>query len=128
MVVGEGGERDPRYDGHGAVNRVGGVVPVLLPTWMDGEPLMWTVHQRIAELWHKHSVRGLSEAETRELGLCLNANVKRAWEIAKLENLSLIASMTNDFDWLHDICRQIDELESPVTKQKKKPGRKRNTG
>lgn len=32
---------------------------------------------------------------------CLDANVQRVWEIAKLKNLSLLASMTGDVKWQH---------------------------
>ncbi|WP_428994076.1 DUF7667 family protein [Brevibacillus halotolerans] len=28
----------------------------------------------------------------------------RTWEISKLKNLSLVASLTNDTDWQHELC------------------------
>ncbi|WP_420913743.1 DUF7667 family protein [Brevibacillus laterosporus] len=39
------------------------------------------------------------------------ANAKRAWEIAKLKKLSLIASMTNDTEWQHELCARIEKIE-----------------
>lgn len=72
---------------------------------------MWTVHQRLAELWHKHSNDSeLSEDEIEEFKLCLDANTNKAWKLAELENLSLIASMIDDTDWLHDICAEIEKV------------------
>ncbi|WP_429830119.1 DUF7667 family protein [Brevibacillus laterosporus] len=35
----------------------------------------------------------------------------RALEIAKLKNLSLIARMTNDTDWQHELCSRIEKIE-----------------
>jgi hypothetical protein len=41
---------------------------------------------------------------------CLDANVQRAWEIAKLKNLSLLASMTSDVKWQHEQGAKLDEM------------------
>ncbi|MCR8982864.1 hypothetical protein [Brevibacillus laterosporus] len=62
---------------------------------------MWIVHQRMAELWFINKIRELTDSEKTEMSYCLIANAKRAWEIAKMKKLSLIASMTSDPDWQH---------------------------
>lgn len=72
---------------------------------------MWVVHQRLAELWTINRKRPLTESEIQEMGHCLEANAKRAWQLALLENFSLMASMTNDTQWLHEICGSIEKLE-----------------
>lgn len=72
---------------------------------------MWTVHQRMAELTTINKKRPLTESEMDEMAICLEANAKKAWKLAALENLSLVASMSQDMEWMHEICRQIEELE-----------------
>lgn len=72
---------------------------------------MWAVHQRLGELWTIQKKRLLTEEELDEMSHCLEANAKKAWKLATLESLSLAASMTNDTEWLHEICKQIEELE-----------------
>ncbi|MDF9411007.1 hypothetical protein E1B06_04635 [Brevibacillus laterosporus] len=72
---------------------------------------MWTVHQRMVELWFINKTRELTDSEMTEMSHCLSANAQRAWEIAKLKNLSLIASMTNDIDWQHELCSRIEKIE-----------------
>lgn len=72
---------------------------------------MWVVHKRLAELWFKQLKEGaLSNEEASEFKLCLDANMRKVQKLAELENLSLIASMTNDTEWQHEICRKIDEF------------------
>lgn len=83
------------------------------------------IHQRLAELWVTNKRRQLRPEEMEEVQHCLAENVKYCWEMAYLENVSLMASMTNDTDWQHEICREVDELQHG---KRKKPGpRKRNT-
>ncbi|MED1789211.1 hypothetical protein P4V47_17265 [Brevibacillus laterosporus] len=72
---------------------------------------MWIVHQRMAELWFINKTRELTDSELTEMSHCLRANAQRAWEIAKLKNLSLIASLTNDTDWQHELCSRIEKIE-----------------
>ncbi|BCJ86433.1 DUF7667 family protein [Effusibacillus dendaii] len=72
---------------------------------------MWVVMQRLAELWTINKKRPLTEDEMKEMEQCLEANAKRAWKLATLENLSLVASMTNDMEWQHEICAEIEKLE-----------------
>lgn len=74
---------------------------------------MWTVHLRLAHLWNIHSnERELTPDEWEEFKICMDANRNKAMRIQRLKNLSLIASMTNDTNWQHEICASIDkELE-----------------
>lgn len=72
---------------------------------------MWPAHQRLAELWLKQKKKPLSKEELDEMTHCLEANARRAWKLALLENYSLMASMVQDTEWQHEICRQIEELE-----------------
>ncbi|MGG1442681.1 hypothetical protein ABE354_11670 [Brevibacillus laterosporus] len=71
---------------------------------------MWIVHQRMAELWFINKTRELTNSEMTEISHCLSANVK-SLEIAKLKSLSLIASMTSDTDWQHELCARIEKKE-----------------
>lgn len=73
---------------------------------------MWVVHQRLAELWSVSKQRELTLAEMDEISHCLDANLKRAWDVAKLKNLSLVAYMVNDTDWQHSICKKLEKLTS----------------
>lgn len=79
-------------------------------------------HQRLAELWTINKRRQLTPEEMEEVQHCLSENVKYVWRLAYLENQSLLASMTNDVDWQHEICVEIDQVQSGY--KKKKPGRK----
>ncbi|AYB41478.1 DUF7667 family protein [Brevibacillus laterosporus] len=72
---------------------------------------MWIVHQRMAELWFINKTRELTDSEMTEMSRCLSANAKKAWEIAKLKNLFLITSMTNDTEWQHELCARIGKIE-----------------
>ncbi|MBG9776227.1 DUF7667 family protein [Brevibacillus laterosporus] len=72
---------------------------------------MWIVHQRMAELWIINKTRELTNSEMEEMSHCLSANAKRAWEIAKLINLFLVASLTNDTEWQHELCSRIEKIE-----------------
>lgn len=69
------------------------------------------VHQRMAELWTISRGRKLTDAEARELDMCLEANASDVWRRIRLENLSLIASMVNDTDWQHDICGDMEDAQ-----------------
>ncbi|WP_338015829.1 DUF7667 family protein [Paenibacillus mesophilus] len=65
-------------------------------------------HRRMAELWTISRKRKLTQEEQTELDQCLQVNAKLCWEMAGLENASLLASMTRDTEWQHEICRLID--------------------
>lgn len=73
---------------------------------------MFPIHRRLAELWSKKGKdNGLTDDECLEFTMCLNVNMDYAYQLSRLENLSYLAYMTNDTDWLHDICKDIDDLE-----------------
>jgi hypothetical protein len=72
---------------------------------------MLTIHQRMAELWTIRKTRGLTPSEQDELHLCLEANTNFVWKKLQLENLSLLASMTHDHEWLHDLCARMEQME-----------------
>ncbi|TXK85567.1 hypothetical protein [Paenibacillus sp. N3.4] len=72
---------------------------------------MLAVHQRMAELWTLRRGRELTRAEQDELLLCMEANATYVWSRLKLENLSLCASLTGDYEWLHEVCERIEKLE-----------------
>ncbi len=55
--------------------------------------------------------RPLTDAEMMEVHHCLSANVDYVWKMCYLQNLSLMASMTDDIEWQFEICAQIDELQ-----------------
>lgn len=82
------------------------------------------IHQRLAELWMVNKRRPLTDAEMMEVHHCLSANVDYVWKMCYLQNLSLMASMTDDIEWQFEICAQIEELQYG---QIKKSGRKRST-
>lgn len=74
---------------------------------------MWTVHQRIAELFLISKKRPLTESEETEFIHCMEANANRAYKLASLYNLSLIASMINNITWQHELCKEIEEINNP---------------
>jgi hypothetical protein len=69
------------------------------------------IHERLAELWTQRSRRTLSDAENTDLEHCLAVNALYCRELASLRNQSLLASLTADTDWQHEICRQIERLK-----------------
>lgn len=71
---------------------------------------MWSVHQRMAELWSIQKKRPLTKNEETEMVHCLEANMRKAWKLAELKNLSLTASLINDTQWQHEICKDIDKV------------------
>jgi hypothetical protein len=72
---------------------------------------MLPVHERMAELWTLRRSRELTTAEQNELFICLEANAIYVWNRLKLENMSLCASLTHDYAWLHQICERMERLE-----------------
>jgi hypothetical protein len=70
------------------------------------------VHQRIAELWTIQAARKLTELEDQEMTNCMIINANYCWKMAHLENQSLLASMTSDIDWQHEVCVHIEQLTS----------------
>jgi len=68
------------------------------------------VHERLAELWVIRSRRPLTEAEETDFEHCLALNASYCRQLAHLKNLSLLAAMTNDIEWQHEICSRIEKL------------------
>ena len=68
------------------------------------------VHERLAELWVLKNSRPLTDTETMDMEHCLALNASYCRQLAHLKNLSLLASMTNDTEWQHEICRQIEKM------------------
>lgn len=67
-------------------------------------------HHRLAALRAKQkSFVGLTPEEEKELDQCLDLNVTYLWSQAILFNYSLMASITNDIDWQHDLCGEMDK-------------------
>lgn len=75
---------------------------------------MLPIHQRLAEIWTLKGKRELTDKEVQEYSMIMDLNAKHAWRLAKLENLSFVAYSTDDFDWLHTICAEIDKLQDEV--------------
>ncbi|MBD2847866.1 hypothetical protein IDH44_21945 [Paenibacillus sp. IB182496] len=71
---------------------------------------MLPIHERLAELWTIRSARELTDQEQMDMDHCLAVNASYCRELAHLRNISLLASMTDDTDWQHEICRQIEKL------------------
>ncbi|MFC5651276.1 hypothetical protein ACFPYJ_19620 [Paenibacillus solisilvae] len=69
------------------------------------------IHERLAELWTKRSRHRLTAEEEMDLEHCLQVNAEYCRQLANLYNLSLVASMTGDIEWQHDICRKIEKFE-----------------
>jgi hypothetical protein len=72
---------------------------------------MLPIHQRLAELHTIQKRRALTEYESDEVSLCLEANSNYAHKYALLCNLSAIASEVDDIEWLNDCLIKIDKLE-----------------
>ncbi|MMZ45209.1 hypothetical protein D1872_68040 [compost metagenome] len=75
------------------------------------------VYQRIAELrmmqmrCFKQGIN-LPDAEQLELGTCLDRIVNNQWAKAILYNKSFFAHESNDVDWQHEICADLEDLRS----------------
>ena len=69
------------------------------------------VAERFIELCIHGKHRRLSRVERFEKQECLKYLERRFWELAKLKNLSLMAGMTEDVDWQHELCAEIEKLE-----------------
>lgn len=68
------------------------------------------VAERFIELNILQRKRRLTQSETKEMNESLNYLEQLEWQKAKLKNLSLLASMTDDVSWQHEICSELDQL------------------
>ncbi|WP_248924853.1 DUF7667 family protein [Paenibacillus hamazuiensis] len=75
---------------------------------------MLGAHWRLAELWTVQQYRPLTGSEQQEMSLCLQLNANFARKLAELHNWSYAASIIGDAEWQHEICREIEELESQL--------------
>ncbi|WP_424991976.1 DUF7667 family protein [Paenibacillus castaneae] len=69
------------------------------------------IHWRLGELWLLQQKRQLTEDELLDMNSCMQLNATYARKLAEQYNYGLMASMTNDWDWLHEVSAQIDRLE-----------------
>lgn len=69
------------------------------------------IHERLAELWTIRERRKLTDDEQYDFEHCLAVNAAHCRRLANLYNLSLLASMTGDHEWQHDICSKIEKLD-----------------
>jgi hypothetical protein len=82
---------------------------------VGGDGVMWPTHMRLGELWFlKTKGRGLTEEEETELRHCLQANMEKCTKLARLYNLSHIAYATNDTEYLHSLCAEIDQIKDEL--------------
>ncbi|WP_424766385.1 DUF7667 family protein [Paenibacillus sp. sgz302251] len=88
-------------------------------TMMIGLISMMHIHWRLAELWLLQQSRSLSGQECFELESCLKLNAQYAQNLARQYNLGLLASMTCDRGWLHEVTAEMDKLETRY--QSKRP-------
>ncbi|WP_035711005.1 DUF7667 family protein [Salibacterium aidingense] len=72
---------------------------------------MNTVHARYMELLSIQTKRPLTAMERKELIESKQYVENYLWEFAKLKNLSYMAYISKDYGWLHDICRELDQLQ-----------------
>lgn len=71
---------------------------------------MSIVAERFIELCILERKRPLTKQEVYELNEALDYLERLEWEKAKLKNLSLMASMTNDTEWQHELCKELDQI------------------
>lgn len=68
------------------------------------------VAERFIELLVIESYRPLNDSEIKELQESFENLKQRQWKLWKLKNMSLVAHMTNDVQWQHEICAEIEKL------------------
>ncbi|MEK5414513.1 DUF7667 family protein [Paenibacillus sp. FSL L8-0708] len=71
---------------------------------------MQPAHLRLAELYHLHKARGLTDAEALELWQCLQVNAQYCWDSLMLRQLTNLAVTTRDDDWFREIGRREEAL------------------
>ncbi|GFN34020.1 DUF7667 family protein [Paenibacillus xylaniclasticus] len=66
------------------------------------------IYERMAELRIIQKRRKLTDTERLELDHCLDVNADHCLRLAQLYNWSLMASMTEDKEWQHELCQEIE--------------------
>lgn len=69
------------------------------------------VVDRFVELMVVESYRPLNNQELVELAESFEYLKRRQERLWTLKNLSLLAHMTNDTEWQHEICAEIERVE-----------------
>jgi len=78
------------------------------------------VHERLAELWTIRTKRTLTDEESADFEHCLAVNTAYCRQMAHLYNCSLLASMTSDTEWQHEVCSRIEKISGlPPTSWRK---------
>ncbi|BFH10574.1 hypothetical protein WJ0W_004726 [Paenibacillus melissococcoides] len=72
------------------------------------------VHRRMAELHLAQKRRPWTDLEKLEMINCMQANYDLIQRLDGLKQLSLHAYEMGDTDWQHDICSQIEKLQSKM--------------
>lgn len=68
------------------------------------------VADRFIELSILERHRKLSVTEKQEMQESIRFLENLEWKKSKLKNLSLLASMTNDTDWQHELCADLEKF------------------
>lgn len=71
---------------------------------------MFYFNKRLGELYLEGKKRTLTGEEQSEMRHCLEMNMKMMLQIENLKSLSLLATDTEDYDWLHQITAELDKL------------------
>ncbi|GAK05197.1 hypothetical protein JCM19037_3675 [Geomicrobium sp. JCM 19037] len=69
------------------------------------------VKERFTELAITENVRALTEMELAELHESMIYLQNFYHEAGKIKELMYIAHITEDWDWLHQLCARLDQLE-----------------
>jgi hypothetical protein len=75
---------------------------------------MLPAYERLAELRVLQRRKKLTDAEQRELEQILDLNAEYCYRLGHLHNLSLVASLSGDTEWQHEVCREIERLGGPL--------------
>lgn len=72
---------------------------------------MNVVQERFIELFIAGQYRPLSQSEVKEFLESYKFLENRYWKLSKLKALSFLAYQTKDWDWLHEICAEIEKIQ-----------------
>lgn len=72
---------------------------------------MNAVQERFIELFIAGQYRPLSQSEVKEFLESYKFLENRYWKLSKLKALSFLAYQTKDWDWLHEICAEIEKIQ-----------------
>lgn len=72
---------------------------------------MNVVQERFVELFITAQYRALNKLEVKEFLESYQYLENRYWKLSKLKALSFLAYQTKDWDWLHEICAEIEKIQ-----------------